>query len=247
MQLEFFTCSNEDFEEYLRELGKSWETSSLCSTSKGKAEYEGSTSFYQYAHFIGYEVELLANKFSLDMKKTLGFFYYLISTMPQYGEAGLQAIKEYLEIKGEKYSRVDILALAALINIDDACGFLFNSIQDIMRDLFDVEHKSECKEIEFVKTFYYAVKLMKKGELIHQRDEMKEYAINLINESYDTLGSRVCIKLLKEKADSFYIDDPMLNNECTQSYFDLITSYEEGTVSDYPIASFIIHNTQTKL
>ena len=243
MELEFFNCSPEDFEDYLRELKDSWNSSVLCSTSKSKTEYGSQTTFYQYAHFLGYEVELLAEKFSLDSKKALGFFYYLVSTFPQYGEEGMKIIEEYVVSKGETFNRADILMQAALVDLDDVGGFLFNPIQELMRDLFDVEKKSEYKEIEFVKTFYYAVRLIKKAEIVDKRDEIKEYAINLISENYDKVGSRECIKMLMEKSASFDVEEPHLDEEAKKAYLHAIEGFIEGSISSYPLASFVIHNT----
>ena len=241
MQLEFFTCSPEDFEGYLKELKENWNSSVLSRTSKGKTEYGGKTSFYQYAHFFGYEVERFAEKFSLDPDKVTGFFYYLVSTLPQYGEAGMEAIKEYLEAKGEKYDRVDLLSQAALLDLDDTGGFLFKPIDEVFQDLFDVEEESTYKEIEFAKVCYFAVNLMKRADLIGKEKEMEEYAVAFIDENYEAKGPRECIRLLKEKAASTDMERPRLNEEAKRAYFKAISSWEDGGISDYPIASFIIH------
>ena len=244
MQLEYFTCSEEDFDGYLQEFQENWNVSALCSASKRKKEFGGHATIYEYAHFLGYEVERLAKEFSLDPKKATGFFYYLVSAIPQYGEEGMNVIKEYLEAKGERYDRIDILAQAALVDLDDCGGFLFNPIQEVIHDLFDVEQESQFKEIEFAKTFHFAVKLIKKAELLGQKEEIEKYAVKLISDNYMKIGSRECIVLLKEKEASLLVDEPAFDEVTKNAYFRAIAAYMEGSISDYPIASFIIHCTE---
>ena len=244
MKLEFFSCSKKDFEEFLCEIGDNWRKSALCSTSRSKSEFGGKHPFFHYANLFDRQIEGLAERVKLNARKTLGFFYLLSSTLPQFGERGLEVIEDYLKAKGKAFDRAELLSWAAMVSLDDSGGFLFEGTKEVLLDLFSISKESECLESQLAKTLFHATSLIKRAELLNEENEAEEYAVKLIEEQYAQNANK-CLRAIKQRKNALIArgaNYPVLPEKLRGEYLDAIAQYESGGVSDYPVESFIIHH-----
>ena len=109
MKLEFFSCSKKDFEEFLCEIGDNWRKSALCSTSRSKSEFGGKHPFFHYANLFDRQIEGLAERVKLNARKTLGFFYLLSSTLPQFVSVPMMSTRESAKRRTVTRARIRVL------------------------------------------------------------------------------------------------------------------------------------------